>query len=355
MDDYRKYRQRFTLSLLAWHTIENDADIFISRRIPSKAGMINLILEMYMDESNAAVNKTMTRKSQEIYSELAHIPDGETKTAIIETLLHDYKEALKKQVSSYPGEQSKVSSLTKENFDIAQGWRDEVGCYKGSVAKFFAAVIEEYVRKPYYKREEIILRDLLNELQSCIDNSTYIKITLRNGKQHYVRPFSISHDSDYNYHYLVGLSKRAGIEEKEYIASFRISKIDKVKRLKEPSGRVKEPERKEIEQRIRDSGVQFLLAENSTIVVKLTDLGKKSYESQFHLRPSYTKREKVKDRWIYTFNCTQEQIMYYFFKFGPDVEVLEPLSLRTRFQSKYKSAYNLYVDEQEKEPEVYEQ
>lgn len=67
MDDYRKYRQRFTLSLLAWHTIENDADIFISRRIPSKAGMINLILEMYMDESDAAVNKALLKVSRKIY------------------------------------------------------------------------------------------------------------------------------------------------------------------------------------------------------------------------------------------------------------------------------------------------
>ena len=44
-----------------------------------------------------------------------------------------------------------------------------------------------------------------------------------------------------------------------------------------------------------------------------------------------------------TFKCTEQQAEYYFFKFGADAIIEEPISLRKQFEDKYKLAISKYV------------
>ena len=46
----------------------------------------------------------------------------------------------------------------------------------------------------------------------------------------------------------------------------------------------------------------------------------------------------------YVFYCTQQQAEYYFFKFGKDAEILEPATLRSRFQKLYLEAAGKYQE-----------
>lgn len=67
------------------------------------------------------------------------------------------------------------------------------------------------------------------------------------------------------------------------------------------------------------------------------------YESQLHLRPPFIARTESSDAtWIYDFSCTQAQAQFYFFKFGPEAEVLYPPHLRTIFISQYANAIAQY-------------
>lgn len=343
MGDYRTYRQRFNLSMIAWEVINNDSAIFTNSSKPSIAGMINMILEMYMDDSDAAIEKAAQKHRDYLKEQLESLPDNATKEKMIEVLVKRYTDELCAKATGYPCEINKASSLTKDNFDIAQKWQDEFFCYGGSVSRFFKAVLEEYSRKPYYEREWIILKKVIDELQFCIEKNQLIRLTLKDNRQYDVRPYKICHDPEYNYHYLIGMSKKSGTHYAEKATPFRISGIKNIRRMREPSGRIKQAESNIIEQKLKNSGAQFLLDEQEAIIVKLTAKGKKDYESQLHLRPRFVRREQLEDgSWRYTFNCTQRQAEYYFFKFGADAMIECPLKLKNKLFCKYQEALDVY-------------
>ena len=344
MGNYKTFRQRFNLSSYAWDIIENDAAIFTNaKKNPSIAGMINLILELYKDDSEAAIEKSVDRRRTVLREQLADLPDDEIKDRIIEVLLHNFIKEQSDKINSYPCEDNRVSSLTEENYLFAQKWQDKYDLYGGSVSKFFKAVIEEYARKSYYEREAIILQDTVNQLTYYKENSQLIRVMLKNGRKYRMRPYDICHDPDFNYHYLVGMAKKEGTDYKDRLLSFRLSGLQECRPLKEPSGRIIASEKQKIKQRMKESGVQFLLEEQETIEVMMTKDGKKKYESQLHLRPNYVERKQVDDdSWLYKFECTPMQAEFYFFKFGADAIIIEPDSLKEKMISKYKCALDMY-------------
>lgn len=125
--------------------------------------------------------------------------------------------------------------------------------------------------------------------------------------------------------------------------SFRVSRIKEIKRSHARSGKITEKQKYEIDKKLQTDGVQFLLQDAEPICIKLSGNGKKLYESTAHLRPPFLTRVKGADgNWLYTFQCTQLQAEYYFFKFGPEAEVLSPLALRSRFANRYEDARTIY-------------
>ena len=67
------------------------------------------------------------------------------------------------------------------------------------------------------------------------------------------------------------------------------------------------------------------------------------YDSQAHLRPFFSERKALPDgSWSYTFDCTQMQAEFYFFKFGADAIIEWPLELREKLLNKYRMAVESY-------------
>ena len=93
-----------------------------------------------------------------------------------------------------------------------------------------------------------------------------------------------------------------------------------------------------MEDTIQKRGVQFLLSEDDTISVRLTEKGVEMYHRQIHLRPSAPKIEGD----IYIFSCSLSQAEFYFFKFGAEAEMISPPELVEIFRNKYEKAYKLY-------------
>ena len=130
--------------------------------------------------------------------------------------------------------------LDRENYEAMLDWRDNGGYYEGIPGRFLKAVIEEYARKTPYEREEILLRDIVEELQSCIDAQQLVVVTL-NGSNHVryeVRPYSICSDPGCNYHYLVGMTRKAGTDNSDRVASYRLSRINTIRRSHSISGKI---------------------------------------------------------------------------------------------------------------------
>lgn len=45
---------------------------------------------------------------------------------------------------------------------------------------------------------------------------------------------------------------------------------------------------------------------------------------------------------IYVFDCSFQQVEYYFFKFGKEAEVISPVELRDKFKNDYIEACEIY-------------
>ena len=341
--NYYEARQHLNLSEFAYGIIENDKTVFLEK--PSRQRILNMILRNYMDSSNAAIDNVLERYREELISKLLSVPESEVKDNLIAALIVAYKKVLLDTVKSYPNGHSFKMQLDQANYDTVIEWKDENGYYDGIPGRFLKAVIEEYARKTEYEREGILLRNTLDELQSCIDTHQLVLITLNgpNHTRHEVRPYSICCDPGRNYHYLVGMTRKAGTKQPEIIASYRISRIIGLKRSCSRSGKIHAVQIQKIERKLQDDGVQFLIQDSESISVRLTEKGKKMYESQAHLRPLFSEREKLSDgTWRYTFDCTQIQAEFYFFKFGSDAMIEHPQELKDKFLNKYRNAVNAY-------------
>ncbi len=351
MDDYQFARQRLNLSQAAADVLENDRHEFLERS--SFAGIVNLVLRSFMEDSDASIDNALQRRRAELAVILADVPEGAAKQAAIGALLERRREELFSAARRYPRGMTRTFRLDQDNYQFVQEWRDVSDCYGGRPGLFLKAVVEEYAEKPLYEREAILLRDRMDELDACIKAHQLIVVTLKGNtpgkggpKRYEVRPHSIEHDPGFNYHYLVGYSRRAGTEDLETPASFRLSRIAGIRRSHARSGKVTAEQKREITKKLQTDGVQFLLQESEPIRLKLTGRGKQMYESQGHLRPPFVRREEREDgSWNYEFNCTQTQAEYYFFKFGADAEVESPPGLRERFRKKYADAARRYGPE----------
>ena len=275
MFDYYEARQHINLSSIAYEIIESDKYEFLDK--PSRQRIINMILSSYMDDAEAAIDNATHRYQEELYSQLATIPDTPTKADIFRTLVDSYRNKLVTRATSYPKEHAFKFQLDKQNYASMQEWRDDNGYYDGIPGKFFKAVIEEYSRKSFFDREQILLRDVLDEVNDCIETHQLIILTVNGRKlnRYEVRPYCICHDPEYNYHYLVGMSRKAGTKYDERPVSFRLSRINRIKRSHARSGKITVEQKKIIDDKLKSGGVQFLLGETEIIQIKLTTQGKK--------------------------------------------------------------------------------
>jgi len=341
--DYYEARQHLNLSDVAFEIIESDKTVFLEKA--SRQRIINTILRNYMDDADASIDIAAARYAEGLRSRLVSIADDEKKNKIISALVDAYRNNLIQIATHYPNGHSFKMQLDKENFETMLKWKDNGDYYKGKQGRFLKAVIEEYARKTQYEREGILLRETIEDLQSCIDAQQLVVITLNGSKRsrHEIRPYMICCDSGCNYHYLVGMARMAGTSYPERIASYRISRIVSIRRSRSRSGKITATQAREIAQKLRDNGVQFLLQDSETILVRLTGQGKRKYDSQAHLRPFLTECKSHPDgSWLLTFDCTQMQAEFYFFKFGADAIIESPLELRDIFLRKYQDAVEQY-------------
>ena len=95
----------------------------------------------------------------------------------------------------------------------------------------------------------------------------------------------------------------------------------------------------ELNKKVKQQGIQFLLSSPDRIRVKLSEEGVQQYNQNFHLRPQYT---SIEEENIYVFDCPADQIKFYFFKFGEKAEILDPPELRAYFQNEYQKAFMQY-------------
>ena len=97
-----------------------------------------------------------------------------------------------------------------------------------------------------------------------------------------------------------------------------------------------------IEKLLQSETAMFLTEDAIDIKIKFTKKGLESFKSQAYMRPhTYTVDES--NPLVYNFKCSEVQAIFYFFKFGWDAYIVEPISLRKKFEQRYKRSYQAYL------------
>lgn len=362
-DDMPTYRIHLNLSEFAYHIIEQDSFSF---NIGSISTFANIIFNNYYKFADASISLKKEYEKEKLSAFLDVTEKGKKAKEkldrdllnLIINIFQEYKtKAIQDKNNKYgKGHQKKIwlnhhNSYTLYISDDDKYYKDKYG--KGKHSWYIKALLEEYARKPFVERERIVFSDYINTIEGALKNTnnvTLLSVVTDKNKKYYIYPYAVMTDPLHTANYLVGYSKTNDTEK--IPCSLRISAIRSLENLLRQSGNLTLEEKETLREKIAIRGVQFLIGTEKDIVVKMNDSGKEKYNRLRSLRPKYI---EIKDnnedndgyRHEYKFNCTEAQAEFYFFKFGKDVKIISPESLRDKFKMSYKEAFGLYKYDKE--------
>ena len=324
-----EHKQRLNLSSLAHHVVEMDRGVLDEGGTLS--GFLNRVISRFWEEAEASVDIAVEDRRQQLCQ-------AGVQSELVEPLADHYRQLLLQKKEAYPQGNSLSFRLNNENFDRLYVQRAEADNYSAP-GKYLKALVEEYARLSPSERERIYYRDLIREtLQPAIDAGYLLSVALGQRK-FWVKPYKVMADPHNSHLYLVGMSRPEGSPvDQGKIASFRITRLGKVRHRSQPSGKITADERRDIEKKLQSVGVQYLIGEADRIRLRLTPEGRREFLQRSYMRPV---PDKVEDG-VYQFSCTHQQIRNYFLSFGAKVQILEPESLRQEFISVYRQALESY-------------
>jgi len=332
-DDYRIH---INLSNYAWNVINEDMFNFYREDINNKSGFINDIIINFYQDANASLQIRCDEISSN-YEELLSKDNLNTNIdpsilySVIDVATNSFKTKTINEINSYPKDSHRKIKLRKQVAEILED-SQENEYYSDNVGSYIKALIEEYTRLPFIKRESIFCKQNHELIENAISHKKQLRVTTRTGKVYDAIPYKITTDKLGIFNYLIALDTTT-----RQPVTYRISKIT-IKVLTK-SGRIDPSSEKLINDKLITSDVSFLTKDNIRVVVRFDKYGMQKYNSQLHMRPAFI--EKLGEG-RYVFNCSEDQIKYYFIKFGSSAVIEEPVELANYIRDFYKYALTRY-------------
>lgn len=204
-----------------------------------------------------------------------------------------------------------------------------------SDSAYFRNLIYYYLLNPQYKREEIIYKDIVDNLNLAIKDNKIISFK-NNENIINLRPYKIATTKEELYSYLIG------ILDNDKVMSINISKIKNLF-ITNDNFKFNQEQISLLDKNI-ELGVNFPFNELCDAVITLNNYGIKNYNKRYLHRP---KVEKIVGN-DYYFNCSIDQLYFYFIAFGDTFVVKKPVELAKRFYNKFKKAKNNFYNEYQK-------
>lgn len=346
-DDFAtEWKQHLNLSESAWLIINEDIkNFYSSEREESFAGFLNRVFKNFYQVADASVSLRINQKREEMEAIYASMDADD----FIDRYLEKYEADLLNKNNSYSNGKGEKFRINKETLELLRE-SPESDYYNDNVGKYLKAVFEEYVNLPTYVREEIFFNETITKIKSAIINQRKLKITLNEkvsvrgdvhyNRKFYVSPYKITQDYTKTYNYLIGFSKQ-DIDGEESPCCLRISRINKLDIQSSMGAKISKERADILEDMLLERTVMFMASEPIDIKIKFTEKGLESLRRQIYMRPRiYTVDEN--NKYVYTFHCTEVQAINYFFKFGWDAYILEPLSLQQSFKKRFERGLKTY-------------
>ncbi|RRD94670.1 WYL domain-containing protein [Clostridiales bacterium COT073_COT-073] len=210
-----------------------------------------------------------------------------------------------------------------------------------TMSQYFRDLFASYCKLPQDKREQIIFKEQVEVIQEAIGSKRKLYLAVKpnfskkqrdkSKHQHIVSPYIITGAKEELFNYLLA-------EKDGKLFSFRLSRLEKVIMRNEELHFSEGAEK--VFAKMIEYGPQFAFDEQDgqEICVYLTEEGQRSYERMYVHRP---KAIRVEGNHYY-FDCSQNQIMQYFFRFGSSARVKDPKELAAQMKEKHFIAWKRY-------------
>ena len=342
-------RQHVNLSQYAFDIVRSDSLNFLGTL--NNSGFINTIIE---NSSVDSFDELALIEEERIKTELSTYTSKPTEAEIkiIKKIASAHKFHVLNTLNEYPKNVTlKIKlnvKLHNKLYPTESEWFGDK--YNLSQGEYIKSIIEEYARKTYFERESIFYKERIEELEryiSAADNEKRILlITMKDGRKSYFKPYRLSEEYETNYHYLIGLSAEEGTSD-YIIASLRLSRIADIKQKGRSigSGKITKNEIRKINDRIKESGIPYLLGTPTQFTIRLTKMGMILYDYKYSQRPIYNEPliKSQDDTYLMNITATERQIQNYFFAFGKEAVILSPNETQKWMAEKYNSASDLYT------------
>ena len=332
MSNYYDKRVSLTLSNYAEHVISSDMHIFDLKFNT----LVNLIVSHYKASSEASIRIAIKKRENELLETLKG--DSTCKQVefqpVIKSLIKKYEADLVSRMQQYKKDSgiTRKILITRDNLDLIDQNQSEYYTHPKhylNLSDYIKALLEEYARLSIIEREQIIFSDIYQDVS--LHKGYNAKITTKNNKRFKVRLYDVRPDERDNYNYVITYTAKDS-----KASSFRLSRIKSINL--EGQGDITSQEKLEIEGQIKKMGIPYLNGTPQTIRIQFTEKGLNMYNTILHLRP----RCEKEDGKILEFYCSPRQIRDYFFKFGKDARVIEPVSIAEEFKRDYIEASKTY-------------
>ena len=350
-------KQHVNLSNYAWSVIDEDIINFNNSMDKSSfSGFLNTIFKNFYQKSDASIslrNIELLEKLNSLYNlDKKNQKDKLLTNSFITTLINFNSDNLIKRVKSYPKDEGRKFRLNKDSVEILRE-SIEVNNYTNSIGLYLKAIYEDYALKPTYIRERIYYKDFIDLIENSINLKKKLKVTLIDklnnsdeivNRKFYISPYKIKQDKNNMFNYLVCYSEEildSGEVLDKKLTSFRISRFKKMDIMSSMNSFISKDNIKRIEDALLNNDVQYLVSDLIDIKIKFTNKGLESFNRQIYMRPN---NFEIVDNNTILFKCSEVQAINYFFKFGKNIEILEPKSLRDKFIYRYSKALDIYKE-----------
>lgn len=201
-----------------------------------------------------------------------------------------------------------------------------------SLSSFYRRMFLSYAQKTKNEREKIIHKENFELLQKAITRGVQVCVQLQSGIViNNLSVYSISPAKDELFNYVLAYDNKHNV-------TMRLATVKTVSLLS-VSSNIPEENKILFERQIA-CAAQYPMynTDNELIKVQLTEKGQKLFDKIYLYRPTPVSIEGD----IYTFNCSANQLLYYFERFGESALILSPKKLGIFMRNYYYFALKKY-------------
>ena len=285
---------------------------------------INTLVVNFYEEFSAADEELR----DSIDHALSSIPEKYAKEAFFEVM----NAIAKREKEEDFGKSVALSFKPTKASESATIYIENVLLKNEAISSFYRRLFISYSKKLKNEREKIIHKQNYEILISAVNKGAQVCISLDNG--HVYNDASIyaieaAKDELFNYALFFGDKKNRTV---------RLAKIKTVSLLAKRAEIPEESRRLFARQIAAGAQYPFYSTDNEPIRVQLSEKGRELFEKIYLYRPTPTAVEGD----IYVFECSANQVLYYFERFGAEALILSPKKLGIFMRNYYYYALKKY-------------